>query len=42
MFRMQNRPKVRFGERLGGNRGARATASAPEPLAEEIQQLSLF
>ncbi len=34
-----SRPKVRFGERLGGTRAA---ASAPEPPAEEVQQLSLF
>jgi len=38
-FRTQSRPKVRFGERLGGTR---ATGSAPEPPAEEVQQLSLF
>jgi RNA polymerase sigma factor (sigma-70 family) len=41
-LRTPTRPKVRFGERLGGHRGARATGSAPEPPAEEVQQLSLF
>ncbi|NTU84404.1 MAG: hypothetical protein HGA45_34415 [Chloroflexales bacterium] len=41
-FRMQSRPKVRFGERLGGMRGARTTASAPDLPAEKVQQLSLF